>query len=225
MPQNNFPDNGLIVAFGFAKQALSKRFINQMAKPWNMAIPGCEAIQAKALSDFTFASRAWTGYTLDDALTYLQQLGRLTGNDITTKALMDSKPSMSNEVYNDVRDAIAKSARQYFAGLDGSRFKFNELVAATIDLLMIKNSLENGTGHEGLDSALKAMVANKPASFFTSGYVADLLVHDRIYVAKFGTRTGCVRCVADHLSTIILPESTTAESDPAFERYSLSTAA
>lgn len=64
--------------------------------------------------------------------------------------------------------------------LQSDQFNCHELLWEIANYLMVKNTIEHGSGFSRYDDILESMLSNKPTDFFKNGYISDFFIHDRI---------------------------------------------
>tara|TARA_R110001583_G_scaffold18738_2_gene74230 strand:+ start:918 stop:1592 length:675 start_codon:yes stop_codon:yes gene_type:complete len=107
--------------------------------------------------------------------------------------------------YIEVRDFIYTVSAPYrpYVEWQSHQFELHELLWSLVNLLAIKDALENGTGIPKLDDIFTHLVETKTPSFFLNGYPLDLLVINRLCLTE-NPKVACIRTHRDYLSTLTL---------------------
>ncbi|TNC80809.1 MAG: hypothetical protein C9356_11845 [Oleiphilus sp.] len=196
-------------------------FKQRIKRPWKGAQnANRKAIQEKATSDLCFLVRNFgTPDDLKAAHMYLKALGEHLGVTVKAAATKGLIKGMSLPDYQQVEHFLCHVSAVYrpVGELGAFQFACHEQIRALMDYFLLKDSLENGTGHEGLDKLIAKLITNKSPVFFSSGYLTDIFVIDRIVLSKPDSAVRFIRCHKDYLSTQPLGESEARGNDPQFE--------
>ena len=159
----------------------------------------------------------------DIAITYLY-LDELS-LDLSIKVKAADKKGLMSEIDIDTYCAVSQFLMQvsqkqkYFGQLQYAQFQTHELLWSLIDYLLIKDSVENGTGHAKLDGLIQKFFKTKPKAFFERGYIADLFVADRLALHLRPKECFQIMCKRDYLSTLMVGRDQHSGQDDQYVEY------
>ena len=121
-------------------------------------------------------------------------------------------PYINLEEYLSVKDFLQEHSYRFKSTSQTAeaQFQLHELIGSMMDYLLIKDSIENGTGNKLLDRMMGVLLHTKPATFFEKGYLADLFVIDRISVNS-DSSPKFIQCKTQYLSTLGLKGNTNTD--------------
>jgi hypothetical protein len=92
------------------------------------------------------------------------------------------------------------------------QFELHQLLWSLCHYLISRDTIVNGTESPSYDAWLADLIKSKPDSYFTEGYVYDLLSHNRTDLYK--STEYCHMAIAHHefASSTLIPVSTYSES-------------
>lgn len=215
----------LILAHKLLNTMQSPSFQKSLTKLWVGAVQSdaIMTIQNKAAGGVS--SKIATAKRHGDihgAITYIEQLAAMIGVKVRkgdTKGLVNT---VTPREYDDLRNFICdvSSKRMVIGELQQQQFQCHELLVAMAQYLVIKDSVENGTGISSLDAVIKTLLETKPVDFFRNGHPADIFVHDRIAMLNHPKACQILRCSKYWLSTYMLDDAKYQEADAAnFELF------
>lgn len=195
--------NALPVAFKLIKTASSKLFNRNLDKNWAKAdtCSNIKVIQEKCQKEMQKALHNLSNETLIGIESYLDYLEKETN----VKVLANSKRGLIRNAEITMHILVSKfiyaSARQRVNGvLQRYQFECHELLHKIIDYLVIKDTVENGSGREAYDNTMHKLLTTKPNSFFERGFLGDFFITDQ---ASSHEDPECNQtlCMKDYLST------------------------
>lgn len=180
----------------------SVSFQRSLNKPWVGASDNIRTIQKKRAAELL---RRYEWNLLGEyknIIAYLDMLGEV--KDISVKKSNRTGLCLSLDIDTFVllRRFVCDVSGNYRAtgAMQSAQFNFHESLHEIMAYLLLKDTLESGTGHSALDKMVRAVLDNKPTSFFETGYVDDLVL-DRLEMMKNDSTTKYIGCFSDRLST------------------------
>jgi hypothetical protein len=213
--------SGFIMAFKLINTFASKSFEKSLSKSWKGS-KACENILAIEKNSKRGVVRKLKDAKKYDSFkgiyAYLEHLAK-------QKNVSLKKSDRTGQVHS--VDVIAFSTFEtfrylvsctYYAsnGFGNGQFQFHELASELIYYMTSKDTIENGSGNTSLDKVIHTLIETKPSGFFYSGFVFDLFVHDRMFLAKNPGGISFLRCNKDWLTTRQIKEKDYKEKDPKY---------
>lgn len=210
--------SSVVLCFKLLNTVVSSKFQKSLSKPWVGADSNqrVAAIQEKATLELKRIMKIYfKNLDRTNADGYLESL--LEHKKISVRK-SDKKVIVSNfgvDEYSLVRDLICRESSRYqvFGKLASDKFECHELLNEIINYLLIKDSVENGTGIKTLDSVISTLLLSKPISFFSEGYINDLFISDRIALHSSSDGSKFIRSYRGKISTCIVEEVDANNSD------------
>lgn len=213
----------LSLAYRLVQTAGSKSFSKRLKSLWNgKSSDVICAIRRKAENDLWFQLRN----TMSDNIQMLTEFVRVLdyhcenlGVLVKTKDRKGLVSSLTTHEHTLLRDLLYQMAKNRFIPLEIAQDDFlcRNALSALCDYFYIKDGVESGLNHKGLQNVFNKLLATKPPSFFRKGIVSDLLVCDRNNLES-GREIKYLVCMKEYLSTISYTEYPHfADSDPNLE--------
>jgi hypothetical protein len=206
-----------ILTYKLVHTLKSKSFSKRLLSDWacDQSNENMLAIQNKAKNAVKSKLNSFNrSESFDIILGYLDHLASEKEINVKKAEVKGLIKNISVDEYRLTRSFIYKVSAQYRKIFHSSgQFYCHELVGEILDYLLIKDGLENGTGLAGLDEIIKTLIAVKPSSFFSDGYINDLFISDRLQISDFPFEVAALRCNRSYLSTCLIATNTYQEKD------------
>lgn len=215
----------LALCFKLINTLSSKSFEMGLRMPWTGAgnSENIQAIQKKATSDLQRTrDRFLESNDVSKVLSYLDHLQVVKEIKLKKSEQKGLIRSLELNNYCLLNDFICNvsAAHRPFGELQSAQFECHELIRAVMDYFLMKDTVENGTGHSGLDEIVQNLLNTKPVSFFENGYNQDLFICDRLFIINGeGKKPYTIRCHKNYLSTYILGKQGNPEDDKHYDFY------
>lgn len=201
--------SALILSHKLINTIVSPSFVKGLDKPWlsNHPISKVEAVRNKVVKSIKLKiSRELRDNNQSACYQYLNGFEACLGLKLSKS---EKKGLVTVFVYNDylLIDKLLREASRgiQLTGRDqAAQFECHELLSELRDFLFIKDTIENGSGHKGLDVIIEKWFSVKPVSFFANGYVSDLFISDRLACLNPEAKITHISCMKEYLSTFSL---------------------
>jgi len=224
-------DINFSLAYRLANTALVPTFQKSLWRDWKGSLAKTDspdfrrsenvaAIQRQARSELlTFLDMFRRDNSQVQVFDYLPLLASHHGVKILAKEKRGTVKKIGFDDYLSVQAFIQASSKLRLSfGQSQSQFQTHELLFRVAKYLALKDAVENGTGLSQLDKTFDHLLRTKTPDYFLKGYTADLVLHDRESILKYGDIC-FVRTPVEYLSTITLGKDAGKENDPAFEVF------
>jgi hypothetical protein len=221
--ENNYAV-GLSLSFKLINTITSKSFRKSLVTLWQgaEASENIFAVNNKACNELERKIRLFERHNdISIVYNYLESLCNEHG--IKVKAadkkglIRDFTIDTYTEVSRFLRDLSSKS--KPFGQMQHAQFETHELLWSLIDYLLIKDSVEKGTGHNKLDALIQKLFNTKPKAFFERGYIGDLFVADRLALHLRPKECFQIMCKRDYLSTLMVGRDQHSDQDEQYVQY------
>jgi hypothetical protein len=215
----------LSLCFKLINTAASSSFTSSLEKPWvgKGKQENIQAIQKKAVKDLQFVLNRFLKWgDVSQATEYLNHLQTIKGIKLNKAEKKGLVRAITLDEYVCLNSFICNVSGDYrpIGATQSAQFDCHEVVRCIMDYLLIKDTVENGAGHQGLNNVIKSLIENKESEFFLNGYIADLFIIDRVILLSGSNRYKYLRCNRKYLSTQTLVEkSANAEDAKHYEFY------
>jgi hypothetical protein len=208
----------VILAYKMVNTLHAKSFLKSLTKPWLGAdtSPILSAIQGKALDDIDRKLKQFNKYNAFDLLyQYLDHLAEAKKIVIKKSEKKGILTGMSVEEYIVAANFVYKVSVsvQAYSEMTTAQFEAHLLLTELRMYLLLKDSVENGTGFKGLDKIFTTLSETKPVSFFNDGHPVDLLVIDRLAMHNNPSKILYIKTNRNFLSTRQVKDKNYIERD------------
>jgi hypothetical protein len=198
--------SALISTYKLINTVMSPSFINSLDKPWVSKHPvsKVDAVKSKALIGMRVKIARELKYSnLPMCFKYLEALQSHFELSLTKSEQKGLVKGVTHSEYLEITELLYKASAELprSSNLLSAQFECNELLTEIRDYLFIKDTIENGSGHAGLDRVIEKLFKTKAEKFFFGGYVTDLFVQDRLNCLKTELKITHIACYKDYLST------------------------
>lgn len=184
-------------------------FVEMLETPWRANMCVNEMAIQKKIARGAKKKRGYLDSELQSRIaimiTNFCELAEIPLSQIDTKS---RKTMVSLEEYVQLHHFICEKAQLAttalhweFAQYQEPLFAMNEHLREVINVLLAKNTLNDGFERDSFNSLYQSLIQTKPSDYFSNGYCFDLLVHDR--VDAMDSTLDVLLVNQDHLSTYL----------------------
>lgn len=217
---------GLSLCFKLINTLNSKSFRKSLVTLWHGAASSENifAVNNKACKDLQRKIDMFERHDdISIAYNYLESLCSEQGIGIKAADKKGLIRDFTLDTYSEVSRFLMgfSSTVKPYGQMQYAQFETHELLWSLLDYLLIKDSVEKGTGHNKLDSLIQKFFKTKPKDFFERGYIGDLFVSDRLALHQRPSECHQIMCKRDYLSTLMVAKGQSGSNDSQYINYTV----